>query len=168
MAAQISRLRGKYRDDVVPALMKRFGYKNPMAVPKISKVVVNIGLGEASQSCRIRPTVQELLVKALHLDGPTLRTLSKVQGNLRWAGALIQGGRPVGQAARNRFSYDRRVRRGLGGDVANQAAFAIPESRIPRSQELEMGSNALDRSDLFVREHLASRALGIRLQNFDR
>ena len=53
MPAQISRLRGKYRDDVVPALMKRFGYKNPMAVPKISKVVVNIGLGEASQNVKL-------------------------------------------------------------------------------------------------------------------
>jgi large subunit ribosomal protein L5 len=53
MPAQISRLRGKYRDDVVPALMKRFGYKNRMAVPKISKVVVNIGLGEASQNVKL-------------------------------------------------------------------------------------------------------------------
>ncbi len=41
----MSRLRERYRSEVVPALMKRFGYKNPMAVPKVSKVVVNIGLG---------------------------------------------------------------------------------------------------------------------------
>ena len=53
MPTQVSRLRGKYRDDVVPALMKRFGYKNRMAVPKISKVVVNIGLGEASQNVKL-------------------------------------------------------------------------------------------------------------------
>jgi large subunit ribosomal protein L5 len=33
--------------------MKRFGYKNPMAVPKVAKVVVNIGLGEASQNVKL-------------------------------------------------------------------------------------------------------------------
>ena len=49
----ISRLRERYRNEVVPALMKRFGYKNPMAVPKLSKVVVNIGLGEASQNIKL-------------------------------------------------------------------------------------------------------------------
>ena len=49
----ISRLRERYRKDVIPALMKRFGYKNPMAVPKLSKVIVNIGLGEASQNIKL-------------------------------------------------------------------------------------------------------------------
>src|SRR5437879_9413786 len=49
----ISRLRERYRNDVIPALMKRFGYKNPMAVPKLAKVVVNIGLGEASQNVKL-------------------------------------------------------------------------------------------------------------------
>ncbi len=49
----ISRMRERYRSDVIPALMKRFGYKNPMAVPKLSKVVVNIGLGEASQNVKL-------------------------------------------------------------------------------------------------------------------
>ena len=49
----ISRLRERYRNEAIPALMKRFGYKNPMAVPKLSKVVVNIGLGEASQNIKL-------------------------------------------------------------------------------------------------------------------
>jgi large subunit ribosomal protein L5 len=49
----ISRLNERYRKEVVPALMKRFGYKNPMAVPRIQKVVVNIGLGEASQNVKL-------------------------------------------------------------------------------------------------------------------
>jgi large subunit ribosomal protein L5 len=38
----------KYRKETVPALMKRFGWKNMMAVPKIQKITLNIGLGEAS------------------------------------------------------------------------------------------------------------------------
>ena len=41
------RLRQRYADEVVPALQKEFGYANPMQVPRVSKVVVNIGLGEA-------------------------------------------------------------------------------------------------------------------------
>src|SRR5271169_1538617 len=48
-----SRLREKYRSEAIPALMKRFGYKNTMAVPKVSKVVVNIGMGEASQNVKL-------------------------------------------------------------------------------------------------------------------
>src|ERR1700729_2082126 len=48
-----SRLRDRYRGEAIPALMKRFGYKNPMAVPKVSKVVVNIGMGEASQNAKL-------------------------------------------------------------------------------------------------------------------
>src|SRR6202140_6026113 len=49
----MNRLQEKYRSEVIPGLMKRFGYKNPMAVPRVSKVVVNIGLGEASQNVKL-------------------------------------------------------------------------------------------------------------------
>jgi large subunit ribosomal protein L5 len=42
-----------YKDRVVPALVKEFGYKNVMAVPKIDKVAVNIGLGEATQNAKL-------------------------------------------------------------------------------------------------------------------
>jgi large subunit ribosomal protein L5 len=48
-----SRMRDKYRGEVMPALMKRFGYKNPMAAPKLAKIVVNIGMGEASQNVKL-------------------------------------------------------------------------------------------------------------------
>jgi large subunit ribosomal protein L5 len=40
-------LRQRYREEVVPALTREFGYGNPMEVPRLSKIVVNIGLGEA-------------------------------------------------------------------------------------------------------------------------
>ena len=40
-------LRRRYRDEVVPALQREFGYANPMQIPRLDKVVVNIGLGEA-------------------------------------------------------------------------------------------------------------------------
>ncbi|MEB2321729.1 MAG: 50S ribosomal protein L5 [Sorangiineae bacterium] len=41
------RLRAQYQKQVIPALMGRFGYKNPMQVPQLKKIVVNMGLGEA-------------------------------------------------------------------------------------------------------------------------
>jgi large subunit ribosomal protein L5 len=44
------RLKEMYRQEVVPALMKEFGYRNVMEVPRLEKVVVNIGLGEALQN----------------------------------------------------------------------------------------------------------------------
>ncbi len=49
----ISRMHERYRKDVVPALAKRFGYKNTMAVPRLTKVTLNIGLGEASQNVKL-------------------------------------------------------------------------------------------------------------------
>ncbi len=48
-----ARLRQHYLKSVIPALTKEFGYKNVMAVPKIQKVSVNIGLGEATQNAKL-------------------------------------------------------------------------------------------------------------------
>ncbi|HLL79914.1 MAG TPA: 50S ribosomal protein L5 [Ktedonobacteraceae bacterium] len=47
-----SRLKEKYKQEVMPALQKEFNYKNPMQVPAIHKVVVNIGMGEAIQNAK--------------------------------------------------------------------------------------------------------------------
>lgn len=47
-----NQLRQRYHDEVVPALLKEFGYENPMQVPRLSKVVLNIGLGEALQNAK--------------------------------------------------------------------------------------------------------------------
>jgi large subunit ribosomal protein L5 len=52
----MSRLRERYEKEVVPGLKKEFGYDNVMAIPKITKVVVNMGLGEATQNAKIVDT----------------------------------------------------------------------------------------------------------------
>jgi large subunit ribosomal protein L5 len=52
MSAQSARLRERYLSEVVPALQKEFGYTNVMAVPRITKVVVNMGLGEGTQNAK--------------------------------------------------------------------------------------------------------------------
>jgi large subunit ribosomal protein L5 len=59
----VIRLRDKYRADVIPALKKEFGYTNVMAVPKVTKVVVNMGLGEATQNAKVVDTGAEELGK---------------------------------------------------------------------------------------------------------
>jgi len=48
-----ARLKEQYSKTVVPALVKEFGYKNPMAVPKLEKISLNIGLGEATQNPKL-------------------------------------------------------------------------------------------------------------------
>ena len=63
MKAQMARLREKYQQDVVPALQKEFGYTSVMAVPKITKVVVNMGLGEATQNAKVVDTGADELGK---------------------------------------------------------------------------------------------------------
>ena len=46
----MSRLKERYTNEVAPALMKKFEYKSPMQIPKLDKVVINIGLGEAKDN----------------------------------------------------------------------------------------------------------------------
>jgi len=58
-----SRLREKYYTEVIPALQKEFGYTNVNAVPKITKVVVNMGLGEATQNPKVIETGADELAR---------------------------------------------------------------------------------------------------------
>ena len=53
MSTNTNRLRERYLKEVVPALSKEFGYTNPMAVPRIEKIVVNMGLGDATQNAKM-------------------------------------------------------------------------------------------------------------------
>jgi large subunit ribosomal protein L5 len=55
------RLRARYAKEIVPALMKRFSYKNPMQVPRLVKIVINMGVGEAVTNPKlVDASVQEL------------------------------------------------------------------------------------------------------------
>lgn len=49
----IPRLQEKYEKEIVPALMEKFGYKNVMQVPKLEKVIINMGIGEAKENSKI-------------------------------------------------------------------------------------------------------------------
>ena len=57
----MTKMKEAYQEKAVPALMKRFNYRNKMEVPKLEKIVVNMGLGEAIQNIKILDSaVQEL------------------------------------------------------------------------------------------------------------
>ena len=49
----MSRLKTLYNDEIINAMMKKFGYKNVMEVPKLDKIVVNIGVGEAKENAKV-------------------------------------------------------------------------------------------------------------------
>jgi large subunit ribosomal protein L5 len=53
MGEYATRLQKRYKDEILPALMKEFSFKNPMQVPALQKVVVNMGLGDAVQNAKI-------------------------------------------------------------------------------------------------------------------
>ncbi|MGH9601880.1 MAG: 50S ribosomal protein L5, partial [Terriglobales bacterium] len=56
-----ARLKERFSKEVAPALMKEFSIKNPMAVPRLEKIVVNMGVGEATQNAKVLdPAVNEL------------------------------------------------------------------------------------------------------------
>src|SRR5438034_1144108 len=52
-AKETPRLKARFRKEVAPALMKEFELKNPMAVPHLHKIVVNVGVGEATQNAKV-------------------------------------------------------------------------------------------------------------------
>ena len=55
------RLKEKYKDQIIPEMMKEFSYKNIMEAPKLQKIVLNVGLGEATQNIKLLDVVQKEL-----------------------------------------------------------------------------------------------------------
>jgi large subunit ribosomal protein L5 len=86
----MSRLREKYLKDVVPALKKEFGYANTMAIPRISKVVINMGLGEATSNAKIVDTAADELSKISGQKAGVRRAKKSI------AAFKVREGMPVG------------------------------------------------------------------------
>jgi len=61
MSEYQTRLKKKYKDEIVPQLMKDFGFENVMQVPKLDRIVVNMGLGEAVQNAKLIESATEEL-----------------------------------------------------------------------------------------------------------
>lgn len=86
----MARMKDRYREEIAPALQERFGIQNPMRIPKIEKVVVNMGVGEASQNARVMDGAMADLAKITG-QKPQLRRARK-----SIAGFKIRDGMPVG------------------------------------------------------------------------
>jgi large subunit ribosomal protein L5 len=86
----MARLKRKYQDDVIPAMMKEFGYKNSMQVPRLDKITVNVGVGEATQNAKaIDATVAE--ITAITGQKPVVTRAKKAIANFK-----LREGVPIG------------------------------------------------------------------------
>ena len=55
----MSRFAELYKNEVAPALMKKFNYKSPMQIPKFDKIVINVGAGDAKDNAKVIDTIIE-------------------------------------------------------------------------------------------------------------
>jgi len=85
-----SRLRERYRSEVAPALMRELGYTNPMAVPRLEKIVLNMGLGEAVQNPKVIDSAMEELT-AIAGQKPVVTKAKKAISNFK-----LREGMPIG------------------------------------------------------------------------
>ena len=84
------RLKERYREEVVPALMKEFAYQNVMQVPRLQKIVVNIGLGEALQNPKALDSASED-VAAITGQKPVITRAKRSIANFK-----LRTGMPIG------------------------------------------------------------------------
>jgi large subunit ribosomal protein L5 len=77
-----SRLQERYRQDIIPKLSQEFGYDNVHRVPRLDKVVVNIGLGEATQNAKLLDKASEELA-AITGQKPLIRKARKSIANFK-------------------------------------------------------------------------------------
>ena len=83
-------MKEKYQKEVVPALMRRFGYKNPMQVPKLEKIVINMGVGEAAQDPKALDAAMRDLA-AITGQKPAVTRAKKSIANFK-----VRAGMPIG------------------------------------------------------------------------
>jgi large subunit ribosomal protein L5 len=80
----------RYRDEIAPALMREFGYTNVMRVPRVAKVVLNIGLGEATQDAKVLDAASQDLA-TITGQKPVITRAKKSIANFK-----VREGNPIG------------------------------------------------------------------------
>lgn len=86
----MARLKNKYRDEVVPTMVKEFGYTNTMQVPRLEKITINVGVGEATQNVKaIDAAVAE--ITAIAGQKPVVTRAKKAIANFK-----LREGMPIG------------------------------------------------------------------------
>jgi large subunit ribosomal protein L5 len=97
-----ARLKTRYKDEILPALTERFGYSTPMRVPRITKVTVNMGVGDAKQDSKMLDAASEQLA-TITGQRPNVRRARKSIAQFK-----VREGMPVGVAVtlRGNRSYE--------------------------------------------------------------
>lgn len=88
-----SRLKDRYRNEIIQALMKEFGYTNPMAVPRLEKIVLNMGVGREAQN---NPKVFDQAVMELSTVSGQKPVITKAKKSI--AAFKLRTGMPIGVA----------------------------------------------------------------------
>ncbi|MEK6562171.1 MAG: 50S ribosomal protein L5 [Candidatus Binatota bacterium] len=86
----MERLKKKYQEEVIPAMMKEFGYKNPLQVPRLEKITLNVGLGEAIQNIKVLDAAVSEVV-AITGQKPVITRAKKAIANFK-----LREGVPIG------------------------------------------------------------------------
>lgn len=141
------RLKEKYEKEVIPSMMDKFGYTNPMAVPKVEKVVVNTGFGSlvSDKTSGERKKIYEAILKDLSSITGQYPLLTRAKKSI--SGFKIRQGLPVGAQVtlRGKRMYDFLER--------------IIHITLPRSRDFEgISSQSIDRGGnltIAIREHIA-------------
>jgi large subunit ribosomal protein L5 len=112
-----ARLKTKYEDEIRPALIERFGYSTPMQAPKIQKITVNMGVGEAKQDSKMLEAATEQLA-TIAGQRPSVRRARKSIAQFK-----VREGMPVGVAVT------------LRGDRAYEFLDRLMSIAIPRIRD---------------------------------
>lgn len=78
----MARLKDYYKSEVAPALMKKFSYKSVMQIPKLDKIVINVGAGEAKENPKVIDSIMNDLM-AITGQRPQVRTAKKSVANFK-------------------------------------------------------------------------------------
>ena len=124
MAARIKEL---YKNEVAPALMKKFAYKSPMQIPKLSKIVVNVGCGDAKENAKVIDNVIEEIT-LITGQKPVATLAKKSVANFKLRAGMAIGGKVT-----------------LRGDVMYEFIDRLFNIALPRVRDFKgINPNAFD------------------------
>lgn len=141
------KLKEKYEKEVVPEMMKRFGYKNKMAVPKIKKVVINVGFGRliSEKEKEEQKKIQETIIQDLSQIVGQRPILTKAKKSI--SGFKLRKGVAIGAKVtlRRQRMYDFLERLIYVGLPRSRDFWGIPTDSIDKNGNLTIG----------IKEHIA-------------
>jgi large subunit ribosomal protein L5 len=140
-------LKEKYEKKVLPKMMEKFGYKNKMAVPKIEKVMINVGFGKliSEKDSQEQKKIQEAILEDLAQISGQRPILTKAKKSI--SGFKLRKGLPIGAKVtlRRKKMYDFLERLINIGLPRSRDFWGIPENSVDKNGNLTIG----------IKEHIA-------------